>query len=162
MKRQHRWFEYVYLVGLIATTAMIVIFSSFSADVSSTQSSTLLDVITGLFTWLNIHLTVGQIETIHHILRKMIGHFGLFFVHGVFAYLTSYYWLSYTPRTKLVFALGLGLFIAGLSEFIQLFAPERGPSIIDVIIDFTGTIIGVFIVILIQIGVNSRQHIKKA
>lgn len=48
------------------------------------------------------------------------------------------------------------LVIAFLSEGMQFLVPDRGPALVDVAIDFSGALIGVFIVFFIK-----RHQVKK-
>lgn len=151
MRKLKTILPYIYLSLFILISTVIIVSASFSGEVSSEQSGTLLTVLVNVLNFFKINLSESALDVLHGIVRKLIGHFGIFFLDGIFAYLSSFYLLKYSNRTKLFMSLILGLFIAGLSEFIQLFAPERGPSLGDVMIDFLGFLVGVSLIILIQI-----------
>ena len=80
----------------------------------------------------------------HLSFRKFIGHFMLFFVTAIFGTMFFYTLVNRLKGTWLVALLSSasGLFLASLSEFIQIFIPKRGPALQDVGIDFFGYIIG--------------------
>lgn len=114
-----------------------------------------------------ITLTIKAMEVINNnnmtefgaYLRKAVGHFSLFFINGILGFMTFYFFLSKVkPWQTLLFALIPGLFFAGVSEFIQLFVPDRGASIADVGIDFLGYV-AACLIIYISIFFDSR--IKK-
>lgn len=114
-----------------------------------------------------ITLTIKAMEVINNnnftefgaYLRKAVGHFSLFFVNGILGFMTFYFFLSKAkPWQTLLFALIPGIFFAGVSEFIQLFVPDRGASIFDVGIDFLGYLAACSIIYL---GMYIHSNIKK-
>lgn len=93
-------------------------------------------------------------------LRKSIGHFSIFIINGAFLTLTLLFFLKDNHKFKnkyllfgvvFISSLTLGFIFAGLSEFAQLLAIDRGPSWLDVFIDWYGFSIGLGIVLLISI-----------
>lgn len=92
-------------------------------------------------------------------LRKSLGHAAVFMVAQIFTFLTLYMflfdkkWWLYSSVS-----LGEGLFICVLSETIQHFVPSRSGSVLDVLIDFAGVVIGFA---LAYIGVILINKIKK-
>jgi len=77
-------------------------------------------------------------------MRKFAGHMGLFFVTSIAGFVFFYLFLeknSHRLLFSIVFTLGAGLFIAGLSELIQYFVPSRSGMIRDVGIDFLGVVL---------------------
>ena len=94
-------------------------------------------------------------------LRKAVGHFTLFFINGILGGLTFYYFLTRKSLLiRLTLALIPGVFFAGLSEFIQLFVPDRGATLFDVMIDSLGYLFAVLIIYLWFI-LRNRLRIKK-
>lgn len=94
-------------------------------------------------------------------LRKAVGHFTLFFINGILGGLTFYYFLTRKSLlVRLTLALIPGVFFAGLSEFIQLFVPDRGATLFDVMIDSLGYLFAVLIIYLWFI-LRKRLRIKK-
>ena len=86
-------------------------------------------------------------------IRKALGHFGLFVVSGLLSSLAIYlvfnpmkwskYWMLMI--ISLLFGFGMG----GLTEGIQLSVPGRSGEFTDVLIDFSGYILGFLIILLI-------------
>lgn len=114
-----------------------------------------------------ITLTIKAMEVINNnnitefgaYLRKAVGHFSLFFVNGILGFLTFTFFLTKAkPWQTLVYALIPGLFFAGISEFIQLFVPDRGASTFDVLIDFFGYLVACLILYL---GFYVHTRMKK-
>lgn len=107
------------------------------------------------------YINDGNFDDFQAFLRKALGHFSLFFVSGIFGFWTFYLFLKEKRITlTLVISLSIGLFIAIISEIIQLFVPLRAGLVGDVIIDFSGylaaTLIMLFILYLVK-----RRNIKK-
>ncbi|MBO6280339.1 MAG: VanZ family protein [Bacilli bacterium] len=81
-------------------------------------------------------------------MRKFAGHMGLFLITSMVGFYFFYYFFENSKKKFLlaiIFTLGVGLLVAGLSEFIQYFVPSRSGLIRDVGIDFIGVTIGVII-----------------
>ena len=79
-------------------------------------------------------------------IRKGIGHFGAFFVLAIFA---SFVVIMFFKKKWLYALLSLvtGFLIAGLTEYIQTFVPGRSGLFKDVMIDYTGYIVGSIIIL---------------
>lgn len=88
-------------------------------------------------------------DDFHLFMRKAAGHFSLFLITGVFGSIFFYSYLTDDKKIRLsiLFSMSLGLLTAGLSEFIQLFVPGRSGIFTDIMIDFTGYVIGTMLVI---------------
>lgn len=138
----------------IATNIFIIVNSCISGGVSANQSNVIANAAEKIINGIK----PGSINNENYsnfasLIRKLFGHFGLFCFSGVFTTWTFYLFLN---NTKLNYFLkfsgvsfGVGIAIAGLSEFIQIFVPGRSGSIADVGIDSAGYLIGVLLVIFI-------------
>ena len=84
----------------------------------------------------------GNIWTLNRIVRKL-AHLTEFTILGGVLYTILRRYITYGTVIKTI---GLGMFIASLDEFIQLFSPGRSSQISDVLIDTVGVIIGILIV----------------
>ena len=87
----------------------------------------------------------------HTLVRKGMGHLLLFIVTSIFGFIFFYTLLDNKKKLWLVLllSLGYGIFLAGLSEFIQYFVPGRSGVLSDVLIDSIGYVSGT----LISVGV---------
>lgn len=98
-------------------------------------------------------ITPQNFDSFAFSLRKLVGHFGIFVVSGIFATLaTSLAFFEVKNHKKLFIILvsfGHGLLLAFCSEFIQKFVADRSGNLIDVSIDFSGYILGFLLMILI-------------
>ena len=101
-------------------------------------------------------------QSFSEFIRKSIGHFLLFLVSGVFTFLFFYELLKDKKiYFSILFASIVGLVVAIISEVIQHFIPTRFGSVIDVITDFGGYMLGLLLVFGIIILISRHQKRKK-
>lgn len=93
-------------------------------------------------------ISYNDYSDIKYGIRKTIGHALLFSIAEIFTLITLYIFMInkkwYLP---VMLSLMIELFISSISEVIQSFIPDRQGTIIDVLIDFSGAILGALIVI---------------
>ncbi len=89
----------------------------------------------------------------HGLLRKM-AHFTEFACLGGLLY-----WLFALLKKPVWLALPCGVLVAAMDETIQMFVPDRGPSIWDVAIDSSGVVLGM---ILLLAGYAIKRRKKQA
>lgn len=99
-----------------------------------------------------LSLSPDQVNLVGLLLRKLIGHLGIFAVDGFFGFLTFFHFLKIKKHIipAFVFSLGTMLLIAFISEGMQFLVPDRGPGLLDVAIDFSGALIAIVIVFLFK------------
>lgn len=100
----------------------------------------------GIVVWINSFLGLDEAgaELLHHLIRKA-AHFTEFACLG--ALLAWYCQLSGEKHTASLPVL-LGMAAAVVDESIQLFTPDRGPSLADVWIDTSGAVTGMILLFL--------------
>lgn len=96
-------------------------------------------------------------DEIHKTFRKLSGHFMAFVFTGLFTTLGLI--LLWSDIKKLKYFLYLiaatyGFTLAGLTEFIQIFVPERKGQFSDVMIDFGGYSIGFAVILIIYVTID--------
>ena len=79
------------------------------------------------------------------IVPKILGHLAMFFVEGILAMWVAMNYHSKKKLINIIIFASIGLVLAGGTEFVQLFISGRSSRFIDVIIDFTGYVIGFLI-----------------
>lgn len=84
----------------------------------------------------------GNIWALNRIVRKL-AHLMEFTILGGVLYAILRRYIEYGAVLK---AIGLGIVIASLDEFIQIFSPGRSSQFSDVVIDTIGVVIGIFLV----------------
>ena len=79
------------------------------------------------------------------IVPKILGHLAMFFVEGILAMWVALNYHSKKKIINIIIFASIGLILAMLTEIIQLFIPGRSGRAMDVLIDFTGYIIGLIV-----------------
>lgn len=144
---------YLFLSISIFLFIVIMALSLTDGTKSSDQSSNFTSAITPILPPIpSVDSSTGDIvynktfyfsEEFKAFVRKLFGHYGLFVAFSLsvnLTFLQTKIKISYF----LISSFLIGLFVASLSEFAQLFTPLRGASIKDVGIDFLGYITCLF------------------
>ena len=84
----------------------------------------------------------GNIWALNRIVRKL-AHLTEFTILGGILYVVLRHYIEYGTVVKTI---GVGIVIASLDEFIQLFSLGRSSQLSDVLIDTIGIIIGILVV----------------
>ena len=109
-------------------------------------------------------ITEANHESFASFIRKAFGHFGLFVISGLLSPLAIYLVLNPFRWSKhylnVIICLSFGLMIAAITEIIQLNVPGRSGEFTDVLIDFSGYLVGALIVGLILFLILRRQKCK--
>ena len=97
-------------------------------------------------------------------IRKLFGHFGLFMISGLLTSLAVY--LAFNPKKwskyylLIIISLVFGLTMGITTELIQLNVPGRSGEFKDVLIDFSGYLLGFLIILLILFLITRKQNKK--
>ena len=118
-----------------------------SGNDSSEQSSFVTDIFINIILRFNNDWKFDY-NTVHNIIRKLVGHFGYSAFMGILGFL-SWYFLRLKISESVLINLIVGLFIASTSELLQLIPKDRGPSFGDLFINYTGYFFGVIIILFI-------------
>lgn len=155
------------LVGLaIIVNAYIILQSCLNANDSTNQSGFVFNIIKTILNAIHPNtINDGNASWWHGFIRKLVGHFGLFMVDGLITSWALYYLLEDITITKkwwkkIIVSAAFGLFVASLTEMIQLVVPGRAGDIKDVLIDYAGYILGLGIIVLIYFLIY-RHRLKK-
>ena len=95
-----------------------------------------------------------------HYVRKM-AHIIEFAILGVTTELNIQVW-NLKRKTFMAIGCFLGFLVAAIDETIQLYVPGRAGMFTDVIIDFSGFIVGFFICLMLLLWYNKSQCAKRA
>ena len=138
----------------VSLTFFIILQSCLNGDDSIQSSGLVVNLFKSIINAIHAEtINDGNIGTFTLVIRKLVGHFGLFLFDGALVsfsiYLLSVYWKKYKHLYGLIFTLFFGLFLAGLTEFIQIFVPGRSGEVVDILIDYGGYLIGTGIIVLI-------------
>ena len=134
-----RWILYI-LLGII----LLFIWDNSMQNGGSSDGFSLLfaEIFVPIVNKLGFH---GNIWTLNRIVRKL-AHLTEFTILGGVLYTILRRYITYGTVIKTI---GLGMLIASLDEFIQLFSPGRSSQSSDVLIDTVGIIIGILLVKLV-------------
>ena len=95
-------------------------------------------------------------------IRKSFGHFGLFVISGLFSSLALYFFLKdfkwYKFYFGIIISFGFGFSLAALTEIIQLNVPNRSGEFTDVLIDSSGYLLGLGIIVLTLFLISRRKR----
>ena len=131
-------------------------FSLASGEASAETSKGVVDFCNDVLQNVGVKTEVST-----HAVRKT-AHFSEFFVLGVLAASALlahgfHHWLFLSPAPVLA--------VAAIDECIQIFAPNRGPHVLDVLLDFVGGICGIalfyLIFLLVSFIINKRKEKNK-
>ena len=111
------------------------------------------------------YINDDNIETFTYIVRKYIsGHAFLFMIAAIFTSLYIYF--AHMKKSNKVIlisiasVIGVGFVMGCISELIQLAIPGRSGAFVDVLIDMTGTLLGVLIIFAVA-GIRILVKKKK-
>ena len=137
-----------------AVTVLFILFifrnSMFPGPQSSAQSQYVMNLLNHTLTLLHVPVILSE-----HFVRKA-GHFTEYFALGILMLITvrSYH----KPVRESAFAgTFFLLFIPVIDEFIQLYTPQRGSSVLDVLLDFGGGIAGLLVYVITERIFQSRR-----
>ena len=162
-----------YLVFLIIATVLalainifIVVHSCLNAYESTKAAS---PIVTLFKDFINLFhkdaINENNIDTFTLVIRKLVGHFGLYTCSGLLTSWALYMWIKpsdwFKPYIYLIIDLSFGFLFSLLTEFIQLFTPGRSGEFTDSLIDFSGYLVGTLIMLLI-LFILFKQRNKKA
>ncbi len=146
------------LIIYFGLCALIVYLSCANGVTSTAQSNVITEIIAESLTYINVTIDPTSSE-VKHLVRKLIGHFGLFLVTGVFG-IFSIILLRRNRRIKTFSFIALyifGAFIAIITEVIQMVSEGRGPSANDSMINLSGYSIPFVIYLIYMIYIHYKE-----
>ncbi len=143
-------FRIILIILLGMTFYTIFQFSSENSEQSSARSGTVLRKIINIFPYtknLSAQTKEKLVKRAQPIIRKA-AHFSIYAVVGVLimSFVSTYKLLLWK---KFFISICVGLFYAISDEYHQSFVPGRSAELRDVLIDTTGVIVGILIVLMI-------------
>ncbi|MBQ5771717.1 MAG: VanZ family protein, partial [Clostridia bacterium] len=123
-----------YWICAFIVAGLIFFFCAQSGQDSGNLSSSILAFLT------KIVPSLAKVENAEYIIRK-IGHFTIFALESIL--LSAAFYTTFSgKRTTKRWLIAVLLTMAVLSEAVQFLAEERAPTVKDVIIDFSGAVLG--------------------
>ena len=139
----------IYLLIELTISAFILFTSTYSQQHNVTEGNKIALFINRIF-FAN-QLNQYEIKAMVGLGAKIIGHYCLFMLDGLFGFLI---WKEFKNQLSSILLLLFGFLISGLGEFIQLFSLERSASFHDVIMNFSA-----YVFILVCYLVSKRRSL---
>ena len=164
MSKKYLVWTIIVCILAVAINAYIIVHSCLDAAESTKASQGVVEVAEEVINT----ISPGTVTPENHdsfvvIIRKAFGHFGLFVISGLLSSLAIYLSLNKSVWSKhyllVIISLAFGLGVAALTEIIQLNVPGRSGEFTDVLIDFSGYLVGALMIGLILFFVI--RHINK-
>ena len=152
-----------FAVIALAINVLIIVLSATSGDKSGSQSLSFTKMIVEIINTIapNSPITQDQ-DKLHHVVRKLFGHFLLFGGSGFFSTLTLVFSGNVFNNRKIetiLFSLSIGLAIATISELIQIITPGRAGMFTDILIDFSGYLLFTIIIYFVLFLINKSKKV---
>lgn len=122
----------LYVFIELAISGFILFTSTYSQQHNVNEGNKIALFINRFF--FNNQLNQYEIKAMVGLGAKIIGHYCLFALDGLFGFLI---WKEFKNNLSTILFLLFGLLISGLGEFIQLFSIERSATFHDVIMNFS-------------------------
>ena len=149
-----RLFFVIWLIVSAAWIAFIIFHSTMGADESGNESMNVLNFFNGFLSWLGLSAELSE-----HIIRKA-AHFTEFAILGGLTLWTGRC-LNQKLLKNLMPVSFVCLLTAVVDEFIQLFSPGRSAEVADVVLDYSGSLIGMLLLCLILGIINIIRKAKQ-
>lgn len=145
--------QWIVIFLAIAINVFIIVNSCLPAGPSTQESNWVVEPAKNVINTIKANtINETNYNSFAHVIRKLVGHFSLFLLSGILTTLSIkiiYYNAKQYFLVFIIFSCISGLFLAILTEFIQLLVPGRSGEILDVLIDFGGYLLATLIIGLI-------------
>lgn len=151
--KQFSVIQWIIIVLAIAIDVFIIVNACLPSGPSTTESNWIVEPAKNIINSIKENtINETNISSFSSFIRKFVGHFSLFLVSGILTTL-SIKFIYFDKELKfygfMIISCISGLFLAILTEFIQIFVPGRSGQISDVAIDFLGYIIATLVICII-------------
>ena len=163
--------KWVILVIAIAINLFILINAFITGEASAKESNMVAHTAADVVNTVKPEtITPSNFDRFAFDIRKLVGHFGLFSVSGIFSSWGLYLFVKDSKAGyflwQLLITFGFGFVMAVTSELAQIFVEGRTGAWADVGIDFGGYFLGVLLVFLIFLFRKSHifcknEYVKK-
>lgn len=138
--------KWIILALAVAVNIFIIVNACMNGTMSAQESGRFSRFVAGFLNFFSPnYINEGNFDSFASIIRKLAGHFGLFCIDGILSTLSFHLFLKDTKISSWItvgISLVLGFVIASISELIQIFTPDRYGSWLDILIDFSGYLLG--------------------
>ena len=163
---KEKFLKWFILSIAIAINLFIIINAFINGEVSAKESNSIAHTTADVINTVKPEtITPQNFDRFAFDLRKVVGHFGLFAVSGLFSSWATYLFSKDTKvgyfLTQGIMDLSFGFLMAILSEFVQIFVDGRTGAWADVGIDFAGFFLGFLLIFLIFLLRKSKIFKKE-
>lgn len=167
ISKKYLIFTIIISVFALAINAYIIMHSCLNATASTEASSGVIEtteeIINGIKPGTINESNYSDFATF---IRKAFGHFGLFSISGFLTSLSIFLLINPVKNSKyympIVISLEFGLLMGLITETIQLNVPGRSGELTDVLIDFSGYLLGFLLILLILFLIIKHLNKKEA
>ena len=134
---------YIFSSIALAINVLIIVESCIGGEGSAAQSMSVSESIAQAIENMFPNANIDH-AAFHSAIRKIVGHFLLFGLSGIFTCLTfmmSDFMMNKFKWKNILFIASIGLLIAIISELIQYFTPGRYGALLDILIDYSGYVL---------------------
>ena len=151
--KRYSVYQWIIIILAIAIDVFIIVNACLPSGPSTQESNWIVEPAKNVInTFKADTINETNINDFSSFIRKFVGHFSLFLVSGILTTLSIkfiYFDLELKFAKFMIISCISGLFLAILTEFIQLFVPGRSGEMMDVLIDFLGYFLATLIICLI-------------
>ena len=149
----------------VAINVFIIVHSCLNGAESTKASNGVVEIVENIVNTISPGtITAQNHDSFAVFIRKAFGHFGLFAISGILSSLAIYFVFNPQKWSKyyllMIISLCFGLSMGFLTELIQLNVPGRSGEFKDVLIDFSGYLLGFLIILLILFLLIRKQNKK--
>ena len=134
---------YIFTSIAFAINVLIIVESCIGGEGSASQSISLSESIAHMIESMFPNANIDH-AAFHSAIRKIVGHFLLFGLSGIFtclAVMMNEFLMEKFKWKNIIFIAAFGLLIAVISELIQYFTPGRYGALTDILIDYSGYVL---------------------
>ncbi len=156
MDKNKKIIKYITLSLYILLVAIFYFFTLRNGNESTKDSSIVTDIFLSVLKFFTFGKVEFDYESIHHITRKLVGHYGYNLLIGIVSLIMIYNFRG-IGKISLLICLFLGLFVGISGELLQYIPASRGPSFVDAMINFGGEVSGILISLFILFIKNKKK-----
>lgn len=146
--------KWVILAVAIAINVFIIVNACITGNVSAKESGNVSRFIASIINFFSPNaINDSNFDSFAAVIRKLVGHFGLFAFDAIFSTLAFHLFLKESKFKNPFWTIGgsliFGFVIAAVSELIQIITPDRYGTWGDIGIDFGGYFLGFALTFLV-------------
>jgi VanZ family protein len=146
-------FKYIAYTLNILWCFVIFYLSNQTSDISGSNS---LNILSNIF----VNMNSDALENLNMIFREFM-HAAVFLVLGILTYISFFHSIKKSYKVLFIYSLIFCGLYALSDEIHQLFVIGRTFQLIDLVLDFTGSLIGIYLVYLLKKTLDKKMLDKK-